>query len=135
MVADSSDNIVVDISDIDSCKYLQIASLNNWDYPIFEAASLHSNCILSKVSYTTVIFDSSPEHNMLVVSYCDGPVSIVCGCLSSIVINFLKPHLLNHKANCTEMILTWYIVQVVQRIKCHWKLWLMFDNLGINCIF
>ncbi|XP_060592885.1 cGMP-inhibited 3',5'-cyclic phosphodiesterase 3A-like, partial [Ruditapes philippinarum] len=51
VVADSSDKLVVDISDIDSCKYLQIASLNSWDYPIFEAASLHSNCILSKVAY------------------------------------------------------------------------------------
>lgn len=54
VVADSSDKLVVDISDIDSCKYLQVASLNEWDYPIFEAASLHSNCILSKVSYKIV---------------------------------------------------------------------------------
>lgn len=56
VVADSSDKLVVDISDIDSCKYLQIASLNEWDYPIFEAASSHSNCILSKVSYTIILF-------------------------------------------------------------------------------
>jgi hypothetical protein len=62
VVADSSDKLVVDISDIDSCKYLQIASLNSWDYPIFEAASLHSNCILSKVC---IIKKISLNDNML----------------------------------------------------------------------
>lgn len=48
-LVNSNDKLVVDISDIDTCKYLQISSLNEWDYPIFEAASLHRNFILSKV--------------------------------------------------------------------------------------
>ncbi|KAL4232928.1 cGMP-inhibited 3' [Mactra antiquata] len=46
-----NDKLVVDISDIDSCEYLQMSILNEWDYPVFDAAALHSKCILSKVAY------------------------------------------------------------------------------------
>lgn len=45
----SIDGLIVEMSDIDTCKYLQISSLNEWDYPIFEAASIHGSFVLSKV--------------------------------------------------------------------------------------
>ena len=53
------------------------------------------------------------------------PTSVVVRHLSSSVNNFFKQHLLNHMANCKpfkEMILSWYPVKVVQKIKIQCKL-------------
>ena len=73
-----------------------------------------------------IICFSSTEHNMLMVSYCDGPVSHFL-CRPSCVVNNNQHLLLNHMANCkqtTEMFLRCYPVKVVQKIKFHFKLFL-----------
>ena len=54
-LVNSNDKLIVDITDLDTCKYLQISTLNEWDYPIFEAASLHPNFVLSKVSWIILV--------------------------------------------------------------------------------
>ncbi|XP_052808456.1 cGMP-inhibited 3',5'-cyclic phosphodiesterase 3A-like isoform X2 [Mya arenaria] len=51
VTVNSIDKLVVDMSDVDSSKYLQISTLNEWDYPIFDAAKTHGKFILSKVAY------------------------------------------------------------------------------------
>ncbi|XP_052244847.1 cGMP-inhibited 3',5'-cyclic phosphodiesterase 3A-like isoform X2 [Dreissena polymorpha] len=50
-VVNSKEQLVMDLSDVDTCKYLQVSMLNEWDYPIFSAASVHGNFILSKIAY------------------------------------------------------------------------------------
>ena len=47
---ETSQAFAVDVSDLETCKFLQISQLTEWDYSIFEASSVHKNCILSKVS-------------------------------------------------------------------------------------
>ena len=51
----SNNKLVLDISDMETCEYLQISTLNEWDYPIFDASSVHRNSILSKVGIQVVM--------------------------------------------------------------------------------
>ena len=65
---------------------------------------------------------SSPEHNMLRLSYCDWSLSVVC---LSVRKQLLKNLLLwNRQWNFTEMILRWCTFKILQRFQFHEELWL-----------